>query len=91
MSFSTLSLLAVAVNLVAAQNPATTALEPLASKHFTYPNIPYQVTGDQGGIRGPQSGFNLCNSTTQNQDSKCQVCFLSDFDGSEKKLTVVEL
>ena len=59
---------------VNAQSPPSTALEPLASKHFTWPDIPYQVTGDQGGIRGPQAGFNLCNSTTENQDSMCQVC-----------------
>ena len=60
-------------SLVNAQTGATTALEPLASKHFTWPNIPYQVTGDQGGIRGPQFGYNLCNSTTENQQSLCQV------------------
>lgn len=58
---------------VRAQSASSTALEPLASKHFTWPNIPYQVTGDNGGIRGPQFGFNLCNSTTENQQSLCQV------------------
>ena len=57
------------VRVVSAQS----SLEPLASKHFTWPDIPYQVTGDEGGERGPQSGFNLCNSTTENQSSECQV------------------
>lgn len=56
-----------------AQSASSSALEPLASKTFTWPDIPYQVTGDQGGPRGPQAGFNLCNSTTENQDSMCQV------------------
>lgn len=54
------------------------SLEPLASRHFTWPDIPYQVTGDQGGIRGPQFGYNLCNSTTENQDSLCQTLFLNN-------------
>ena len=47
---------------------------PLTSKHFTWPDIPYQVTGDNGGGRGPQSGYNLCNSTTEGPNSMCQVC-----------------
>ncbi|KAH8118033.1 hypothetical protein DFH11DRAFT_1571992 [Phellopilus nigrolimitatus] len=63
---------------VKAQSSSTTSLEPLASKHFTYPDIPYQVTGDQGGIRGPQLGYNLCNSTTENQNSLCQTMFLNN-------------
>lgn len=64
--------------LAHAQTPPSTALEPLASKKFTYPNIPYQVTGDQGGIRGPQSGYNLCNSTTEGSQSMCQTAFLNN-------------
>jgi len=67
-------------SLVDAQSGTTTSLEPLASKHFTWPNIPYQVTGDQGGIRGPQFGYNECNSTTQNQQSLCQTLFLNSLD-----------
>ncbi|KAF8515576.1 hypothetical protein JB92DRAFT_3155157 [Gautieria morchelliformis] len=74
-----------AISLLAfahAQTPASSALEPLASKKFTFPNIPYQVTGDQGGIRGPQAGYNICNSTTEGSQSLCQTLFLnsmSDF------------
>jgi len=67
-----------AITLVSAQSSASTALEPLASKHFTYPNVPYQVTGDQGGIRGPQFGYNLCNSTTEGPSSLCQTAFMND-------------
>ncbi|KZT33858.1 hypothetical protein SISSUDRAFT_992597 [Sistotremastrum suecicum HHB10207 ss-3] len=66
--------------MVRAQSGTTTSLEPLASKHFTWPNIPYQVTGDEGGIRGPQFGYNLCNSTTENQQSLCQTSFLNSLD-----------
>ena len=66
-----ISALALGASSVRAQT--STALEPLSSKHFTWPDIPYQVTGDQGGERGPQAGFNLCNSTTENQSSMCQV------------------
>ncbi|KAL5486025.1 hypothetical protein ACEPAI_7069 [Sanghuangporus weigelae] len=72
-----LTLLGLALS-VAHTAMAQTSLEPLASKHFTWPDIPYQVTGDQGGIRGPQSGFNLCNSSTENQQSMCQTAFLNN-------------
>jgi len=74
-----LTLFAIAYAGVAnAQAPTTTSLEPLASKKFTWPDIPYQVTGDQGGIRGPQWGYNECNATTQNQQSLCQTMFLNN-------------
>ena len=63
----------VLIRLAGAQSATSSSLEPLASKHFTWPDIPYQVTGDQGGERGPQAGYNLCNSTTENQQSMCQV------------------
>lgn len=68
-----LSTLALAAHSARAQSSSSTSLEPLASKTYTWPDIPYQVTGDNGGIRGPQAGFNLCNSTTENQESLCQV------------------
>jgi len=63
---------------VDAQSSTSTSLEPLASKMFTWPNIPYQVTGDNGGIRGPQFGYNECNSTTENQQSLCQTMFVNN-------------
>lgn len=81
MSFSTLSLLTLALKFsaeVAAQT--TTALEPLASKHFAYGQQPYQVTGDQGGQRGPQIGYNICNSTTQGPTSLCQTAIINSID-----------
>ena len=49
-------------------------LEPLSHKTFAYPNgIPYQVSGSDAGPRGPQSGYNICNSTTEGPNSQCQV------------------
>ena len=72
-SLFAISLLALAN----AQSPTSTSLEPLASKKFTYPNLPYQVTGDQGGIRGPQAGYNICNSTTEGPQSLCQTAMVN--------------
>lgn len=70
-----LSVLGLAVSTLVNAQSATTALVPLASKSFAFTDLPYQVTGDQGGIRGPQIGYNLCNSSTENQQSLCQVRF----------------
>ncbi|GLB45554.1 putative macrofage activating glycoprotein [Lyophyllum shimeji] len=54
---------------------------PLADKHFAYPTgIPYKVDTDPGLIRGTQYGYNMCNSTTQNQQSLCQTSFLNAID-----------
>jgi len=78
MSFSTLSLLTLALKFsveVAAQNPP-----PLSSKHFPFGQQPYQVTGDQGGPRGPQLGYNICNSTTQGPNSLCQTAIINSID-----------
>ncbi|KDQ52651.1 hypothetical protein JAAARDRAFT_39905 [Jaapia argillacea MUCL 33604] len=73
--YALLPLLAVAT-AVLAQDTAT----PLASKHFPYPSgIPYQA--DPGtGVRGTQQGYNLCNSTTENQQSLCQTSFVNHID-----------
>jgi len=68
--------------LVNAQTPATTSLEPLSSKIFPFNNIPFQVSGANAGPRGPQQGYNLCNSTTEGPNSLCQTLImnsLSDF------------
>ncbi|KAG9073638.1 hypothetical protein FRC06_011279 [Ceratobasidium sp. 370] len=52
---------------------------PLTDKHFTWPNVPYQVSPEAVG-RGPQFGFNICNSTTENQQSNCQTSFFNSLD-----------
>jgi hypothetical protein len=54
---------------------------PLASQNFTYTNLPYKADPNDGP-RGTQTGYNICNSTTQNQQSFCQTAIInsvSDF------------
>jgi hypothetical protein len=71
---STLSLALIAISKLSVLVNAQAAGEPLASKHFAYPSgIPYQASGDDAGERGPQSGYNICNSTTEGANSQCQV------------------
>lgn len=52
---------------------------PLASKHFTYPDLPYHAdSGD--GPRGTQQGYNLCNSTTLGPNSFCQTAIFNSVE-----------
>ncbi|KAF8603916.1 hypothetical protein BDV93DRAFT_441640 [Ceratobasidium sp. AG-I] len=67
------------VGLAAAVAAQTTSLVPLTDKKFTYPDLPYQVSPEQI-LRGPQFGFNICNSTTENQQSNCQTSFFNSID-----------
>ncbi|KAH7923176.1 hypothetical protein BV22DRAFT_1106222 [Leucogyrophana mollusca] len=83
MSRSTLSaLLAVAaVSKFALAQPDPADPTPLVDKHYAYPSgIPYQVDYNTAAIRGPQTGYNICNSTTENQDSECQTSFVNHID-----------
>lgn len=73
MSRNTLLSLSTALLATLVDAQSSSALTPLASRVVPYTAIPYQVVGDQGGPRGPQFGYNECNSTTQNQNSLCQV------------------
>jgi hypothetical protein len=41
---------------------------------------PYKVDTDTGLIRGPQTGYNICNSTTEGQNSLCQTAFINSID-----------
>lgn len=71
--------LAATFTFVSAQStfPAT----PLASKTFAYPTgIPYKVDTDVGLVRGTQKGYNICNSTTENQHSLCQTSIFNTLD-----------
>lgn len=43
---------------------------------------PYQADSNVGLIRGTQFGYNICNSTTENQQSNCQTSFLNAIDGN---------
>ncbi|KAG8813861.1 hypothetical protein FRC19_002135 [Serendipita sp. 401] len=53
---------------------------PLASQSFTYSNLPYQADPNTGE-RGRQYGYNICNSTTENQESLCQTSIINAIDG----------
>jgi len=62
--------------------PAAASAQPLYSYHFTYPDLPYQVNpfpATPGG-RGPQTGYNICNSTTEGRNSLCQTAFVNSID-----------
>jgi hypothetical protein len=52
---------------------------PLTQYTFTYPNLPEQVNPFPAG-RGPQTGYNICNSTTEGPNSKCQTMFVNDIE-----------
>lgn len=51
---------------------APVSASPLTDYHIPYTAIPYQVNPYQVA-RGPQSGYNLCNSTTEGDASQCQT------------------
>ncbi|KAK7462925.1 hypothetical protein VKT23_007505 [Stygiomarasmius scandens] len=53
--------------------------DPLIDKDVPYTAIPYQVDQHTDG-RGPQFGYNICNSTTEGQDSLCQTGYLNHLD-----------
>ncbi|KAF7325052.1 hypothetical protein MKEN_00547800 [Mycena kentingensis (nom. inval.)] len=53
---------------------------PLVNKVVPYDQIPYQVMTDRDDPRGFQSGYNICNSTTENQESLCQTMFVNHID-----------
>jgi hypothetical protein len=60
------------------QFPAT----PLVSQIYPHPtDLPYQVYPGHTFQRGPQTGYNICNSTTENQDSFCQTLNVNDLAG----------
>ncbi|KAI0317524.1 hypothetical protein OF83DRAFT_1083534 [Amylostereum chailletii] len=69
---------ATCLSCVAAQDLSTFPATPLASLHFPTPSdAPEQA--DPGNLaRGNQTGYNRCNSTTENQQSLCQTSFVND-------------
>jgi len=65
----------------AATTYETTSPLPLTDYQYPYSAIPEQVNPYAVG-RGPQSGYNICNSTTEGPNSQCQtmeVNSLADF------------
>ncbi|KIK54479.1 hypothetical protein GYMLUDRAFT_77020 [Collybiopsis luxurians FD-317 M1] len=69
-------LLGAVVSYVSAQSFVS---DPLVDKSFPYTAIPEHADTHTDG-RGPQSGYNICNSTTENQDSLCQTGFINHLD-----------
>ncbi|KAF6746967.1 manno protein [Ephemerocybe angulata] len=54
---------------------------PLADKRYDSPAaLPYKVDSDTGLLRGSQAGFNICNSTTENQSSLCQTSYFNSVE-----------
>ncbi|KAI0067216.1 hypothetical protein BV25DRAFT_1819525 [Artomyces pyxidatus] len=74
------ALLALASSTYVAAQTGTFPATPLASKHFAYPSgLPEQADPDNLA-RGQQAGYNICNSTTENQQSECQTSFVNHID-----------
>ncbi|THU95447.1 hypothetical protein K435DRAFT_778991 [Dendrothele bispora CBS 962.96] len=53
--------------------------DPLIDKVVPYTAIPYQVDHHTAD-RGPQAGYNICNSTTEGQTSMCQTAYVNHLD-----------
>jgi len=72
----------VAALAVNAQDPGNKFPEvKLADKRFPTPaDLPYKVDTDVGLERGLQYGYNICNSTTQNQESGCQTSYFNSIE-----------
>ncbi|KAF9523222.1 hypothetical protein CPB83DRAFT_863218 [Crepidotus variabilis] len=76
----TLVVIAVASGSLA-QVTGTYPAVPLISKHYASPaDLPYKVDTDTGLVRGQQTGYNICNSTTENQQSLCQTFYFNAHD-----------
>lgn len=76
---SALFIVAASVAVLAQPDPEDPT--PLVDKHYNYPDgIPYQVDYNTAALRGPQVGYNICNSTTENQQSMCQTSFVNHID-----------
>jgi hypothetical protein len=71
----------ILASLPAVAQQKTFPATPLASKHFSYPTgVPYQADTEPTLIRGSQYGYNMCNSTTEGQESLCQTSFFNSID-----------
>ncbi|KAF7974539.1 hypothetical protein HWV62_12014 [Athelia sp. TMB] len=55
----------------------TTSPLPLTDYNYPYSALPYQVNPYPIG-RGPQSGYNQCNATTEGPTSQCQTMVVND-------------
>ena len=49
----------------------------LSTEAYPYTDFPYQVNPFPS-VRGPQLGYNICNSTTEGEDSECQTLIFNN-------------
>ncbi|THH29466.1 hypothetical protein EUX98_g4713 [Antrodiella citrinella] len=71
---------ALSVQVVLGQDIGQPGFTALYDKHIPYNQIPYQVDPDPNATRGPQAGYNICNSTTATQTSECQTMIFNAID-----------
>jgi hypothetical protein len=83
------ALLAVAsAQLATAASTINWAPTPLISEIFPKPSdapnqvFPYDPNAPFVMQRGGQSGYNICNSTTEGQTSMCQTSYVNGLDGA---------
>jgi hypothetical protein len=57
-------------------DPSLPTPNPLVDYYFPYDKLPYKVN-PYPYLRGPQSGYNLCNSTTAGDESQCQTLIVN--------------
>ncbi|KAL1940149.1 hypothetical protein VTO73DRAFT_9100 [Trametes versicolor] len=79
VALSALLAFAAASTGVLAQDSTATSFVPLASKVFSWDDLPYQADTDDL-VRGRQSGYNRCNSTTEGAESLCQTAVINHLD-----------
>jgi hypothetical protein len=84
MAHSALSALVAlaSLTLVAGQTTPAPAVStfpatPLTNIRYAYTDLPERVITETY-VRGTQSGYNLCNSSTQNQNSMCQTLLVNN-------------
>ncbi|KIM23301.1 hypothetical protein M408DRAFT_27994 [Serendipita vermifera MAFF 305830] len=82
----TAALLQATSHVLAQRQPFT----PLASKSFTYTNLPYQVDPIDGQ-RGRQWGYNICNSTTEIQEALFQTAIINSVDAISRTTKLIRL
>jgi hypothetical protein len=78
------TLFVVASASYAAAQAATFPATPLNQLSFPKPtDAPYQVYPASGVqyVRGPQTGYNICNSTTEGPTSLCQTAYVNGLNG----------
>jgi hypothetical protein len=59
-----------------AKRQAASSPLPLTQYQYPYSALPYQVYPFPVG-RGPQAGYNICNSTTEGPTSECQTLIVN--------------